>query len=229
MYIILQSVILFTMTGECCYWYAQFPATATCNRTTISMNLTLSCNVQYWLSDNTTKVEVRWYRSKSEQSAGIEGVRLNHTRKTGPVTSNTVTFIQYYLEISRSTSDQGYYWCQMIVNGDPLPPSPFGFINSSHCTQAEVTCDLRNRPYCAQNQSSRLMAQIENAVNCLIDTFIDSRITTMPLSNSVTDNNGHLQYSIGISVGTVLVVIILVFILIALLFLFCRKRRKTGK
>ena len=218
------------MTGECCYWYTRFPATATCNRNTTadSLTLTLACDVQYWLSDSTTNVEVKWYRSKSEQSAGIEGERLNHAHISGPVTSNNVTFIQYGLEISRSTSDQGYYWCQMIVNNDPLPPSPFGFINSSHCTQAEVTCDLRNRPHCAQNLSSRLMAQ-KKGVNCSIATFDDSRITTMSLSNSVTKNNRHLQYSIGIPVGTVLLILIMLFILTALLFLLCKKRRKTGK
>ena len=220
------------MTGECCYWYTQFPATATCNRNTLSTTLTLSCDVQYLLSDNTTNVEVKWYRSKSERSAGIEGERLNHTHITGPVTVNNIgTIIQYDLEISRSTSDQGYYWCQMIVNNDPLPPSPFGFINSSHCILSEVTCDFRNQPLCAQN-ISRFMAHKEHGgVNCLIEAVIDGRVTTGSVHTTLSNSNDNL-FVIGISLGIVIILSLLLIVVLfsttcVLLFLY-NKRKHQG-
>ena len=177
---------------------------------------------------------MRWYRSKSEQSAGIEGVRLTHTHLSGPATSNNLSIIQYDLDISRSTSNQGYYWCQMIVNNDPLPPSPFGFINSSHCTatESEVTCDFRNRPLCAQNMTSRFMAHTQHGrLNCMIEAVIDGRVTTGSVNTALSNNNDNL-FVIGISLGIVIILSLLLIVVLLsttciLLFLY-KKRKHQG-
>lgn len=66
--------------GECCYWYVDFPATSpSCSRNTMRTTVTLTCTVQYWLDINSANVEVKWYRSTNEQTAGIEEENLNST------------------------------------------------------------------------------------------------------------------------------------------------------
>ena len=212
------------MTGECCYWYTHFPATATCDRNTdsVSTTLTLACGIEYWLSDSTIDVEVKWYRSRSEQTAGIEGETLFPLEL-----KKDMNFINTELKISNfNDNDRGYYWCQIVANNVSLPPSPIGYINSSHCTVAEVTCDRKLQPLCAQLLIQRLMARKQrNEIGCSLDTVTDSRITTTSDLVTDSDNNRHFQYLVGISVGTIVLITISLFVLTGLLLFFCKKRK----
>ena len=82
------------------------------------------------------------------------------------------TFIrQYYLGIPRfSSSDRGYYWCQMVVNNVSLSPSPYGHIHS-RCIFADTICSP-NQPICAHNLSGiRFMAHALSNSSCIHQEF----------------------------------------------------------
>jgi hypothetical protein len=67
-------------------------------------------------------IEMRWYRSRDEETAEIEGEILNDVNKyqqsNYTQTLQNQTFIrQYVLRNTKFNSrDRGYYWCQMVVN-----------------------------------------------------------------------------------------------------------------
>ena len=144
--------------------------------------------MQYQLSDNQTDVQVEWYRSRDEQTAGIEIENLTHTHISihSSGNFNSTTFIQYRLDIKNfSDSDRGYYWCQMVVNNTALPPSPYGYINSSKCTLTEATCYVMNEPLCAQNLTLHHMAVTEqNGLTCKIEAITYNEITTSMITRT---------------------------------------------
>ena len=149
--------------------------------------VTLVCEVQYWLSDASIDVEVMWYRSKSEQSAGTDGERLfSANPSTSPSMNNdTTTNLQSILLIMDfGISDIGYYWCQMVVNNETLPPSPYGYIYSTRCVLQDVTCNMANQPLCANTSTSRKIAHtVVNSTNCTLE---DSNVTNYSVTTTVT-------------------------------------------
>ena len=162
--------MLFTWLGECCYWYRRFPATpSACYGTTQTATVSLVCEVQYWPLNNSNDIEVKWFKSRSEESAGKEGELLideNKYREFG-LTSVNQSFIRYILGILNfNSSDRGYYWCQISVNNVSLSPSPYGHIYSSQCSFLDTICNI-DQLLCAQNLSLRFMAHRQvNGSNC---------------------------------------------------------------
>ena len=87
--------------------------------------------VYNWLTGDYTDVEIKWYRSRNEHTAGIEGDNIQ---------SDTGEFIQQQININNTiitsilyithfnVNDRGYYWCQIVVNSVSLSPSPHGYI-----------------------------------------------------------------------------------------------------
>ena len=154
--------------------------------------VTLACDVQYWLSDPSIDVEVMWFRSEYEQNVGIKGEKLSTYATTSPsINNDNTTNLQSFLLIMNfGISDIGYYWCQMVVNNETLPPSPYGYIYSNHCVLQDVTCNMANQPLCAHTSTSQQMAHtMLNGQNCtLVDPniTIDGITTTVPLSNTAS-------------------------------------------
>ena len=155
--------------------------------------VSLVCEVQHWLSNASINVEIMWYRSTSEQTAGIEGERIfSAYHSTSPsMNNNNTTNIIFFLKIMNfGISDKGYYWCQMVVNNETLPPSPYGYIYSNRCILQDVTCNMVDQPLCANTSTSRQMARtMLNGQNCTLEDpniTIDGITTTVILSNTAS-------------------------------------------
>ena len=170
-------------TDECCYWYRRVPATpSTCHTTTQTRTVTLTCEVEYWPLNNSNSIEVRWYRSRDEETAGINGaseIMVDDTKYDRILPMNPkASILQYILAILNfNSADRGYYWCQMVVNNISLPASPYGFISSSQCIFLDITCTI-DPPLCAHNIGARYMAHKGNSTSCLLKDFNNSILTT---------------------------------------------------
>ena len=104
-------------SGECHYWYKRFPATpSVCHGTNQTTTVNLLCEVEYRPLHSSDSIEVRWYRSRDEETAGMEGELLNDVInkyqwfKFNPRQVNQTFIRQYMLRILRfNSSDRGYY------------------------------------------------------------------------------------------------------------------------
>ena len=175
------------LPGECCYGYRRFPATpSVCHGSNQTRTVSLLCEVEYSPLNSGNNIEVKWYRSKSEEYAGIEGellidenMYIRYNRYLIPV--NQTLIGQYILGILNfNASDRGYYWCQVVVNNISLPASPYGFISSSQCTFLDITCTI-DQPLCAHNISARYRAHKQmngNSASCLLKDFNNNILTT---------------------------------------------------
>ena len=167
-------------SGECCYWYRRFPATpSACHGDNQTSTVSLVCEIEYQPLNNTSNIEVRWYRTRDEESAGITGETLIDGTKyiiIDPPINPQSPIRQYTLGILNfSNSDRGYYWCQLFVNNVPLSPSPYGYIHSLQCTVTlfDVTCAMDSQ-LCAHDMvlNGRYMA-LNNGpgTNCSLEQF----------------------------------------------------------
>lgn len=193
--------------GECYYWYSQFPATPpNCSRRTMTTTVLLPCKIQYLVSDNTANVEVKWFRSENEPTAGIEGERLHHNANPMYCTSDSVniTIATTFLQIRGFAADHiGYYWCQIVVNNNTfLPPSPYGYIYSPDCILRDVTCNRQHFPLCAENLTSHQMAHtLNDGHSCSLDDSESNithirRTTTSPTDfNTEADTTPYVSNS----------------------------------
>ena len=68
--------------------------------------MTLLCEVEYRLPNNSLNIEVNWYRSRDEESAGIAGeilngenkyLRIQFDRDLTPMNQMNQTFIGLYM------------------------------------------------------------------------------------------------------------------------------------
>lgn len=184
-------------TDECCYWYRRVPATpSTCHTNTQTTTVSLTCEVEYWPLNNSDNIEVRWYRSRDEETAGINGASeimiddIKYDRI--PLMNPRPNILLYSLGILNfNDADRGYYWCQMVVNNISLPASPYGFISSSQCTFLDITCTI-DPPLCAHNISARYMAHRQmNGINtsCLLNnSILTTRSQIFTTSSFLTTN-----------------------------------------
>ena len=207
------------ISGECHYWYRRFPATpSVCNETNQTTTVTLICEVEYRVSNSSDSIEVRWYRSRDEETAGIEGEVLNDENKYPQFNSDlrqvNQTFIrQYILGILRfNSSDRGYYWCQMVVNNVSLSPSPYGHINGSQCTFLDAICEI-DQPICAQNTCAQYMA-LKKVNGCLLMKFSNiSPTRTTTISSMATNDIASFptaEVASAIVAGIILLVLIII-------------------
>ena len=169
----------------------------------MTTTVTLTCTVQYWLDINSASVEVKWYRSTNEQTAGIEGESLNSAFVSYIISSdssdnNNITIRHDFLQITNfNINDIGYYWCQMVINNVSLPPSPYGYIYSPDCRLIDVTCDMRSQPLCALK---RLTAHTQSdETNCILENPDDVSISNTSVA---TMSAFHNTFSLGVMSAT---------------------------
>ena len=131
-------------TGQCCYYYHGVPNNVTmmsCNPegSTIRWN----CQV-YSPHDPNTDLSVKWYRSTTEEIARERGELITEvsgkytfsmSRATSAVNDSQSLVDGLFLDVFiltidnfNSTVDDGYYWCQMVINDSCLEPSDIGHI-----------------------------------------------------------------------------------------------------
>ena len=188
-------------SGECCYWYRRFPATPlACHGPPQSTIVTLFCDVEHQPQNSIDNIEVRWYRSRVEETAGINGEILIDDAKYdrgAPVNLQAAT-LKYGLGILRfNSSDRGYYWCQLVVNNITLSPSPYAYIYSLQCNSLETMCII-DPPLCAQNNimvmqynimalqnGSRTSCSLKNFSNTLTNTATMSQTVNIPTTETV--------------------------------------------
>ena len=131
-------------TGQCCYYYHGVPNNVTmmsCNPegSTIRWN----CQV-YSPHDPNTDLSVKWYRSTTEEIAREWGEMISEmsgkytfsTSRASLAVNDSQSLVDglfldvFILTIDNfnSTVDDGYYWCQMVINDSCLEPSDIGHI-----------------------------------------------------------------------------------------------------
>ena len=153
--------IVYTDT-QCCYLYGSIPQNnSNCfpEGTPISLQYII-----YNPHDNFTNLLVRWYRNGNltraststneivasqgdyelHQNSAIEEARLNSENcSDGPLYRDT-----FFLHIYNFTShNNGYYWCQIIVNDSVLQPSQYAWFyadDSNSC--AQTLSHFKNAP-----------------------------------------------------------------------------------
>ena len=176
------------LTDECCYQYNQIPATPSgCDgdiNTTAVVNLV--CSIHYWLDTMLTNVELKWYRSTREETAGTRGENIIDRSRGGkyditPVQSNNVITSFLVIANFNVSEDGGYYWCQIVINNISLSPSPYGSINNHPCT-SQASCRL-DQPLCEHN-STELKAYIQrDKTHCTLQNAKLNTTSTVPNSS----------------------------------------------
>ena len=108
--------------------------------------------------NNSAAVRVRWYRSldlvTSEEVTDEHDARVSFASLPAMSGYLTGLFRDSYALIIRniSSSDNGYYWCQIIANETCLSPSPYVNISVSTVTNEGFLCpsfDYVSNPVCA--------------------------------------------------------------------------------
>ena len=166
--IVLRQVFQQLIAGDqCCYLYGSMPA----NDSVCAIGgraLGLSCYV-YNPHIPFTDFTVRWFRSDNVTSMApltgeqiIESHEYQHYREYAnrPIHGQTFNSCSnasiyrdaFFLVITNFTPDKnGYYWCQIVVNGTVSQPSQYVWIyaaDNSSCTQP-VPFVLMGEPQCA--------------------------------------------------------------------------------
>jgi hypothetical protein len=134
------------ITDRCCYYYSIVPINVT----------TISCNPQGmsidWLCqilappNDYTNLSVQWYKAApgtADNNITAEGELLSELSGkysftiTGQLLADNQSALnglfsgEFGLTIHNfnSSTDDGYYWCQIVANGScPLEPSPIGYL-----------------------------------------------------------------------------------------------------
>ena len=242
-----DSIMCILLTDECCYWYKQLPAapSSTCDGDVSTAFVFLICEVHYQPSNNFTNVEVKWYRSTREETAGNKGENIivgdgKYDIFLSKNLSKVDVFIKQYVLVIRNfnvSEDGGYYWCQIVVNNISLSPSPYGHINSQPCSFL-ASCFL-DHPLCAHNSTLQLEAYIQpNGTNCNLQDHTSSKTSTAIILDIPTvtmggrarcnfSNSGY-PCAAGVLTGTIILITSLVVSVLCLLFFFQKNRKNQG-
>ena len=217
-------------TDGCCYHYTIVPTNVSrCNPQGLNPRLLCAVNSP---QDPFTNITVNWYRSDTENSAGINGEQIDNVTEKYVITSTQISDrnnenstrdginLHYFrLQIINFTaSDGGYYWCQIMLNKTCLQPSPYGHIDintslPNGCTDAEynVKYDLEESSYLCGNVLSF----------CGTENFNRKK---MPQNSTCFSPNTFY----GVS-GSLLFIIVLLLLVISLFCAsYCSNRRKTA-
>ena len=206
--------------------------------------VSLTCEVEYWPTDNFTSIELKLYRSTNKQNAGIHGENLDQPcfsiiSEPSSSINNSRIFNCLYI-IRYDVSDIGYYWCQVVVNNISLSPSPYGHIENAECNIFDFTCDLTDQPLCVHNVTKGVEAHAERNGSKSVCTLEDSEtiITNTTTTTMMLDTNtvptevnnkndsmtcSYLCFTRIIIIGVILPTMMLLLVLIV----FLHKRRKN--
>ncbi len=129
------------LPGTCSYFYEGQPETQTCGPDYAEV----ICSVQV---PPATPLSLKWYYSQTSNRAGATLIESAAGGKyqitfsladipqedTGLVVGRSELFI-----VPFSDSDTGYYWCQMVEDGNPLPPSDTQYLTfDDNCAPGNV-------------------------------------------------------------------------------------------
>ena len=168
--------MLLKITGEyvtgrdCCYMYSITPGNLTCNPQEQPQTVALQCDI---LAPDTSGVRVKWWYS-SENRIGSAGVLINTivpdfnisgTKNCSSPFNDLFTATASMLIPNFTSTYNGYYWCQMVVNSTSLQPSPTRWISFSNTSEVNCTCstdfftagkNLANSLTCAKDLTEQL-------------------------------------------------------------------------
>lgn len=131
------------VTDRCCYYYSIVPKNVTtvpCNPEGMDINWVCWIHTPH---ENNTYFSVQWYKAAlgtvdMEQRELLSEMRGKYkfttTRLPSTVNSSELSELfvhEFALTINNFSSsiDDGYYWCQIVVNDScPLEPSPTGYV-----------------------------------------------------------------------------------------------------
>ena len=112
---------------------------------------------------------------------------------TGPLYSDTFT-----LSISNFTSDKnGYYWCEIVVNGSVSQPSQYAWFYAGSCSQN--TYYFNPAAECAEFQCENKI-YLTSSFN-LVTSYSMSQVTTSSISLASTSSTIDITYTSSVVTG----------------------------
>ena len=244
----------FFVGDDCCYVYGSVPRNET-NCVHKGRQLTHSCTI-YNPRDEFTNLTVRWLRNADMTSMTPEPI------EAVPFIQNVYEFRRYNITINQNrncthgalyedkfllyiynfTSDEnGYYWCQIVVNGSFLEPSQdyawFYADNSSSCEQ-QYYYQMADEAQCANIPMPLSPSVIlsdpgiitpstpSSATITTITTISNDIILTTAPMDSTKPNMESIFYAVGVL--SVLVFLLGAFTFIILLMLIRKKKIKQN-
>ena len=163
--------IIISVIEHCCYYYSIVPKNVTTvSRNPQGMSINWLCQIYSPHSDY-TNLSVQWYKAATSDMA--EGELLSELSgkysftisQLLPVVNDSQSALhglfldEFALTIHNfnSSSDDGYYWCQIVANGScPLEPSPTGYVALDQYTVEKYEYNLQDfieylvPPVCAE-------------------------------------------------------------------------------
>ena len=231
--------------GRCCYYYHGVPR----NITDMSCNpegsrISWVCQV-YSPHDSSSTLSVKWYKSVTEETARKYGQEITEVigkydfstqRASAPISNNQSIVNGLILDIFEltilefdSNTDDGYYWCQLLINDTCLEPSDFGHITLNPsltrlCELSPLDIVEFNLPQvCAlQSQCTGMVQSSTTQVEKGASTANEEQTTSHSgLTNSPLDEQSQIMSMVIILyvVIGVLVLIILLLLLVILAFI----------
>ena len=240
-YNILIIVVTITfITDGCCYYYSIVPR----NVTTVSCNpqgtsITWLCQI-YTPHDDYTNLSVQWYKAAPGTVTVdmVEGELLSEqigkysftvSRWSSIFANQSALFwTNFSLTIHNfnSSTDDGYYWCQIVANGScPLEPLPIGYMALDQFPVTVEKCvyspldftDSIMPPICAEG----ILCQAEEQTTLANEEGVTHVYATVIASTSMT----VILY--GIIGGLVFIIICFLLIIVACTICNVRNRRMS--
>ena len=214
------------LTERCCFLYRVVPGNNSECVVTQGQTMALRCEVVVPRDGNNNPVEtVRWYRS-IDLVTSVD-ITNEYTIQKGLTSSEPFSSGRFaglygdtYILLIRniSSSDSGYYWCQIITNETCSSPSPY--VNISVSTVSTDQCpfvDYWDNPVCANVTTCDLQSTPATVVPTVpevlrLSTTLLTATSSLPppiLSNPTPSTLvGSLSSIIALLVFTLLLTII---------------------
>ena len=219
-----------SITDHCCYYYSTVPRNVTtvlCNPE--GLDISWGCWVHSPHEDNTT-LTVQWYKAALGTTDMAQGELLSErsdkydftTTRLPPLPIfnsselNGLILDEFILTISNfsSSNDDGYYWCQIVVNGSCLlEPSPTRIVALSQYSMEKCDNYTYNVLDFIEYDMPPICGQLGTLCNHgAISTTAGVRVTDIQAAHSVV-TSATLYY--GIIGGLIFIIILLLMIIIA--------------
>ena len=178
----MPMLLVLIHSERCCFWYQEVPGINSECVVTQGQNVVLGCEVVVPCDGNNNTVgAVRWYRSidldTSVDITNVYVIQEGYGSYSEPFSSGRFTGLfrhTYRLVIHNiSSSDGGYYWCQITINGTCSSPSPY--VNHSVSTMPideGIQCpllDYGGNPVCATKPCEEMTVYSHISSSSLIE------------------------------------------------------------
>ena len=248
----LPNILYFSMcmhVDRCCYYYHGVPKNVTCNLD--GREITWWCQV-YTPHEHNSNLSVKWYKRTPDildcqESELTSAMSDRYTfSKTSSLTAfnNSENIINgLFLTVFRitinnfnSSSDNGYYWCQMVVNDSCLEPSRIGSINSvafpaQNCSKSLTQFDFTHYempPVCA-HKIQCIVKRLDTAGTAATtgnEQLLNSTSTGISDSTTMTINLIVILYVVT---GTLTLIIALLLLVIMVFTVYTVRNCKANK